>query len=294
MADFYKYHSLGNDYIIIDPRRSKLDLRLNKATIKLICNRNYGIGSDGILFGPIVNNHQITFQIFNPDGSEAERSGNGIMIFALYVYNHGYVKTRQFDLHTKAGRVSIDIIDLQTNSVRVSIEKYSFLSNKIPTTLSHGEVLNQEVILFGKKEIIHCVNVGNSHCVLIKDEISEQDMKNLGPILENHQLFPNRINVQLVKILDRSNINIEIWERGVGYTLSSGTSSLSASCVAYKLNYINNDVMVNMKGGSVRVKIMNNNLFLIGSVREVFKGMFQEDMIKKIINDDYNKKEIKI
>ena len=285
MADFYKYHSLGNDYIIIDPKKSKLDLILNEATVKLICNRNYGIGSDGILFGPIVHNHQITFQIFNPDGSEAERSGNGIMIFALYVYNHGYVNTRQFDLYTKAGRVSIDIIDLQTNSVRVSMEKYSFSSNKIPTTLNDGEVINQEIILFGKKEIIHCVNVGNSHCVLIKDKISEQSIRNLGPILENHPLFPDRINVQLVKILDRSNINIEIWERGVGYTLSSGTSSLSASCVAYKLNYINNDVIVNMKGGSMRVKIMNDNLFLIGAVREVFKGMFQADLIKKMLGD---------
>lgn len=286
MADFYKYHSLGNDYIIIDPTRLKLCLKLNQENIKLICNRNYGIGSDGILVGPIINNHQITFRIFNPDGSEAERSGNGIMIFSLYLYTHGYVNTKKFNLYTKAGQVSVDIINLKTNLIKVSIAKYSFLSKMIPSDLNNQEMLNQEVILLGKKEIIHCVNVGNSHCVLIKNNISEQQTKKLGPILENHPLFPEKINVQFVKIISRSNINIEIWERGVGYTLSSGTSSLSASCVAYRLNYIDNDVTVNMKGGSMRVQIIGNQLFLIGNVCKVFQGVFQGSLRSKVLENE--------
>lgn len=284
MADFYKYHGLGNDYLVIDPNRISFKLNLTEENIKLICHRNYGAGSDGILYGPIMNGDKITFKIFNPDGSEAEKSGNGIRIFALYVLDQSYVTERYFDLYTKGGRVSIELIDPKTNMIKVDMGEYSFISSKIPTLLAEGEVLEKEIEVLGFHERISCINIGNPHCVLIKDEATETLARTLGPALENHALFPNRINVQIVEVLDKFNIKIEIWERGAGYTLASGTSSSAAACVAHKLGLVEKDVVVHMPGGSVKVEIANNNIRLTGSVTRVMEGNFSEDLKNTLIN----------
>ncbi len=283
MVDFYKYHGLGNDYIVIDPNKPNFNLKLNEENIKLICHRNLGIGSDGILFGPIIKDDKLSFQIFNPDGSEAEKSGNGIRIFALYVHDMGYIKETKFDLYTKGGKVGIELLDLKSNLIKVAIGQYSFLSEKIPMNIDSKEVLNHEINLLGEKEVINCVNIGNPHCVLIKKNVTKDLAKKLGPLLENHTLFPNKINVQFVQILDRNNIKIEIWERGAGYTLASGTSSSAASCVAYKLDFVDKNVTVHMKGGEVKVEIVNEEIFLTGEVARVSYGHFAKDFAKKIL-----------
>ena len=283
MADFYKYHGLGNDYIVIDPNKLNFNLKLNEENIKLICHRNFGIGSDGILFGPIIKDDKFSFQIFNPDGSEAEKSGNGIRIFALYVHDQGYIKKSKFDLYTKGGKVVINILDLKSNLIKVAMGQYSFLSEKIPMNIDSKEVLNHEINLLGEKEVINCVNIGNPHCVLIKKKVTEDLAKKLGPLLETHKLFPNKINVQFVQILDRANIKIEIWERGAGYTLASGTSSSAASCIAHKLDFIDKNVTVHMKGGKVNVEIVDKELFLTGEVARISSGSFAKDFIEKIL-----------
>lgn len=284
MTDYYKYHGLGNDYIVMDPNKLGFDFNPNSKSIKSICHRNLGIGSDGILFGPIIEGKKIIFRIFNPDGSEAEKSGNGIRIFALYLVDSGYVKENCFDLYTKGGKVTVEIIDIKSNLIKVSMGKYSFFSNDIPVLLDQRELINQEINLLGKKEIINCVNIGNPHCVLIRHNISELLCKELGPVLENHRLFPNKTNVQFVQVLDRSNIKIEIWERGAGYTLASGTSSCAASCVAYKLSLVDQNITVHMQGGELNVEICPDELFLIGPVARVSHGNFTEDFIQKLLN----------
>ncbi|WP_236869883.1 diaminopimelate epimerase [Candidatus Bandiella numerosa] len=283
VADFYKYHGLGNDYIVIDPNKLNFNLKLNEENIRLICHRNYGIGSDGILFGPIIKNGKISFQIFNPDGSEAEKSGNGIRIFALYIHDQEYIKENKFELYTKGGMVGIDILDLKSRLIKVAMGEYSFLSEKIPMNLASKEVLNHEINLLGEKESISCVNIGNTHCVLFKKNVTEDLAKRLGPLLENHELFPNKTNVQFVQILDRANIKIEIWERGAGYTLASGTSSSAASCVAHKLGFVDKNVIVHMKGGNVGVEITDEGLFLTGEVARISSGDFAKDFIEKIL-----------
>lgn len=283
MTDYYKYHGLGNDYIVIDPNTLGFDFNPNIESIKLICHRNLGIGSDGILFGPIIDGKKIKFKIFNPDGSEAEKSGNGIRIFALYLVDSGYVKENYFDLYTKSGKVAIEVIDIMSNIIKVSMGRYSFVSNDIPVLLDQGEIVNREINLLGKKEIISCVNIGNPHCVLLRNSISEILCKEIGPLLENHTLFPNKTNVQFMQILDRSNIKIEIWERGAGYTLASGTSSCAASCVAYKLGLVDQNITVHMQGGTLNVKVCPDELFLIGPVARVSQGNFTEDFIQKIL-----------
>ena len=282
MSDFYKYHGLGNEYIIIDPNKSKF--LINKKNIELICDRNYGIGSNGVLLGPIIKNNKIAFKIFNTNGSEAEKSGNGIRIFAQYIYEHGYVKTKQFSLYTKKGKILIQIIEPLQNIIKSNIGEYSFLSDKIAINISFKQILNQEIKLLNKKKISF-VSIGNPHCVIIKHNISKEQVKKLGPMIEKHQLLLKKSNIQFVQILDKSNIKIEIWERGVGYTLASGTGSASASCVAHKLNFIEDSISINMKGGNVNIKININKLFLTGNIIKVFNGMFRAEFIKKVLNN---------
>jgi diaminopimelate epimerase len=286
MADFYKYHGLGNDYLVIDPKQISFSLNLTEENIKLICHRNYGVGSDGILYGPIMDGAKITFRIFNPDGSEAEKSGNGIRIFALYALDLSYVTEKHFDLYTKAGKVSIELIDAKTNMIKVGMGEYSFMNNKIPALLGDGEVVDREIEVLGtgSRERISCVNIGNPHCVLIKEGATEELARKLGPALENHPLFPNRINVQIVEVLDRSNIKIEIWERGAGYTLASGTSSAAAACVSHKLGFVDKDVTVHMPGGTMQVEIAGKNMHLTGEVARVMEGNFAQDLKNKLIN----------
>jgi len=283
MIDFYKYHALGNDYIIIDPNKPGLLPELNKNNIQLICNRNYGIGSDGILYGPIIKDDQISLLIFNPDGSEAEKSGNGVRIFALYIFDKQYVKSQNFDLYTKGGKIKIEIKSLKSNLVTALMGQYSFLSKDIPVIINDKEALNQEIQLInGYKEKIHCVSIGNPHCVMIKSEVSKDLILNYGPILERHKIFPNKINVQVVQVLDRSNIKIEIWERGAGYTLASGTSACAATSVSYKLNLVNSSVTVHMRGGKVMTRIVGKEIFLAGEVSRVLNGSFNKEFIRKL------------
>ncbi|MFQ3307402.1 MAG: diaminopimelate epimerase [Candidatus Midichloriaceae bacterium] len=275
MADFYKYHGLGNDYIVIDPSCSRV--KMTEHNIKLICDRNFGIGSDGILYGPIPDKGGIYFKIFNPDGSEAEKSGNGLRIFALYVIDKSYVKSDEFILLTKGGKVDVKLLDSINNTIKLNIGKYSFLSADIPAKIEKEEALGIKINILGNMEEINCVNLGNPHCVLIKNKVNKELAKKLGPKLENHDIFPNRINVQFVEVLDENNIKIEIWERGAGYTLASGTSSSAAACVAHKLGLIKNNVSVHMPGGNVDVDIHNENVFLTGNVSRVAEGDFSKD-----------------
>jgi len=275
--DYFKYHALGNDYIVIDPNRTKISL--TKENIQLICHRNFGLGSDGILFGPIFDGGGIKLRILNPDGSEAEKSGNGIRIFSRYLFDQGYINTNSFTLDTLGGEVLVTILDEKCELIRVDMGTVTFLSESIPVAGLSREVVDEVLELDKGSFRITCLSIGNPHCVLPMDLISEKLAKDLGPVIENHPMFPNRINIQLLKILDRKNIEIEIWERGAGYTLASGSSSCAAASAAYKLGLVDNQVKVHMPGGVIDIEINpDGHVHMTGSVSSVASGTFSEEL----------------
>ncbi|MCU0846868.1 MAG: diaminopimelate epimerase [Spirochaetes bacterium] len=279
--DFYKYHALGNDYIVIDPQKTYLDL--NPHNISLICNRNYGIGSDGILFGPMFDDEKIYLRIYNPDGSEAETSGNGIRIFARYLINANYIVENAFSVNTVAGESKIEVLNDDATLIKVDMGSVSFSSPDIPVSGDPREVVNEIIDLNGSKVKVICLSIGNPHCVIPLESITPQIVKEMGPMVETHALFPNRINVQLLEIIDRKKIKIEIWERGVGYTLASGSSSCAAAAAAYKIGLVDRCVTVEMPGGIIDVEIDENyNIHLIGAVSSIAEGFFTYEMWKKI------------
>lgn len=213
-AHFKKYHGLGNDYLVIDPNIH--DIELTADTIRLICDRNFGIGADGILYGPVRDSDIPEVRIFNPDGSEAEKSGNGLRIFAKYLYENKYVNKKDFNIKTAGGTVTVRIQDDTANMIKINMGKVTFLSNEIPVSGPEREVINEELEINKTKYQVTCLSIGNPHCVIPIEDISEEKTRQLGPLVENHEMFPNRINMQLLKVIDTNNIEIRIWERGAG------------------------------------------------------------------------------
>lgn len=276
---FKKYHGLGNDYLVIDPHVSGINLTAE--TIRLICDRHFGVGSDGILYGPIKIGENLSVRIFNPDGSEAEKSGNGLRIFAKYLYENGYVLQKVFKILTSGGIVEAHIADEAANMIKINMGKITFLSAKIPVKGKTREVIDEELKINDSIHKVTCLSIGNPHCVIPMDEINEEKARELGPLVENHYMFPNRINMQLLKVIDRENIEIRIWERGAGYTLASGSSSCAAAGAARKLGLVGNQVNVKMPGGKLLVEInKNQEVFLTGPVQKVYEGSFNSNLFK--------------
>ena len=281
-AHFRKYHGLGNDYLVIDPNVHDVDLTPD--AIRLLCDRNFGVGADGILYGPNKNRDNLSLRIFNPDGSEAEKSGNGLRIFAKYLFESRYVDKKNFIIETSGGIAEAYIEDDSANLIKINMGKMTFLSTNIPVRGKEREVVNEEMLIDGIKYKVTCLSVGNPHCVIPMNNVTEQKAKELGPKIESHNMFPNRINMQLLKVIDRANIEIRIWERGAGYTLASGSSSCAAAGAAYKLGMVNNKIYVKMPGGSLFVEICDNSeIYLTGQVEGVFEGRFHADLEQKIL-----------
>ncbi|MBH0195751.1 MAG: diaminopimelate epimerase, partial [Nitrospira sp.] len=239
---FFRGHGLGNDYIVMDPK--DLTFKLTPKTIKTICDRNWGLGSDGIL--ALVPSRKADFglRIFNPDGSEAEKSGNGLRIFARYLHATGKTKKKHFTVETKGGLVTIDLhLDRHgdASAATVAMGHATFKPAALPCTLDVPELIQQPIDATSHALIFTGVSVGNPHCVVFKpagESWSREELLRLGPSLENHTLFPKRTNVQLAVPTGPKEIFIMIWERGAGETQASGSSSCAAACAAVRLGLV--------------------------------------------------------
>jgi len=251
---FAKYHALGNDYLVLEPQDCPQLFDIQ--AIRKVCHRHYGLGSDGILYGPLPRQDgSFGLRILNPDGSEAEKSGNGIRIFCRHLLETKRVQEGQeFKVHTPGGIVKCTVFD-GGSRIRVEMGKVSFRAPEIPHVGPDREVLGESITVAGKTFKYWSATVGNPHCVILVDDLSPDLAKTYGPHLEVHPNFPNRTNVQFMKVLDRQNVQIEIWERGAGYTLASGSSSSASAAVARKIGLVDADLTVNMPGGKIVIGI---------------------------------------
>jgi len=282
-VDFKKYHGLGNDYLVIDPNVQ--DFEMTEANIRLICDRNFGVGSDGILYGPAFEGRLPALRIFNPDGSEAEKSGNGLRIFAKYLFEKRYVRSKNFKIKTLGGIVDVQVQDARANLIRIDMGTVTFISNEIPVAGAKREVVNEPLDINGAEYKVTCLSIGNPHCVIPMSQVTEEIARALGPHVENHRMFPNRINMQIVRVIDRANIDIRIWERGAGYTLASGSSSCAAAAATHRLGLVDNDVAVHMPGGELQIEIApDGRIRMTGPVEGTFEGRFHPDLEKRIRN----------
>lgn len=282
----HKYNALGNDYLVIDP--AEFDVSLNEEAIRALCDRNRGVGSDGILYGPLAsfeggiwrvdgetlaeadNESRVArtsppffLRIFNPDGSEAEKSGNGLRIFSLYLHESGRVGFAPFEVQTKGGKVACTVLPGEGPERRITV------------AMGAPEILSDRLtfLIDGIEFRAVSVSMGNPHCVLLGSRPSPELARRIGPIIEHHPDFPNRTNVQFLEVLDRENIGIEIWERGAGYTLASGSSSCAAAAAARHLGLVDDQVAVHMPGGVLEIDMREENIRMTGPAVRTFDAL---------------------
>ncbi len=282
---FFRGHGLGNDYIVMNPQ--ELSFSLSPSRIKAICDRNWGLGSDGILALVPTKKADFGLRIYNPDGSEAEKSGNGLRIFARYLHAIGKTKKKYFTVETKGGLVTIELhLDRHgdASSVTVEMGRASFQPASLPCSLAVNELITQPIEAAGQPLTFTGVSVGNPHCVVFKSagqSWSREDLLKLGPALENHALFPKRTNVQLAVPTGPKELFILIWERGAGETQASGSSSCAAASAAVKLGLVTSPVTVKMPGGQLNIQVTEDfNLTMKGPVAEVARGSLSLSFVR--------------
>ncbi len=276
--NFFKGHGLGNDYIALDP--AKLSFKLTPRIIRTLCDRNWGIGSDGILALAPSRKAHFGLRIYNPDGSEAEKSGNGLRIFGCYLYHTKYTRKKHFTVETKGGLVEIHL-ELNDHGLvsgaTVDMGRAVFQPIALPCTLRVPELIQQPVKAAEQSLRFTGVSVGNPHCVVYKKREEQrwtrEDLLEIGPELENHTIFPKRINVQLAVPIGPKAISILIWERGAGETQASGSSACAAACAGVRLGLVKSPVRVKSPGGSLDITVdPQYNMTMKGPVMEVARG----------------------
>ena len=284
---FFRGHGLGNDYLVMDPK--ELRFKLTPSAIEAICNRHWGLGSDGIL--AIVPSRKADFglRIFNPDGSEADKSGNGLRIFARYLHATGKTKKKRFTVETLGGLVTIQLhTDRRGDATTVTVEmgRATFAPAALPCTLPVNELIQQPIDAAGRLLTFTGVSVGNPHCVVFKpagESWSREDLMALGPVLENHAIFPKRTNVQLAVPTGPKELSILIWERGAGETQASGSSSCAAASAAVRLGLVGSPVAVRMPGGTLTIDVTADfHLTMKGPVAEVARGSLSPSFVRSL------------
>ncbi|MCP9464000.1 MAG: diaminopimelate epimerase [Nitrospira sp.] len=284
---FFRGHGLGNDYLVMDPQ--ELTFKLTPKNVQRICDRHWGLGSDGILVVAPSKKADFGLRIFNPDGSEAEKSGNGLRIFARYLHATGKTRKRRFTVETKGGIVSIVVHLDRHGDVReatVEMGLATFEPATLPCTLKVTELVQQPIDVAGRSFTFTGVSVGNPHCVLFKPygkSWSREELLELGPALETHPLFPKRTNVQLAVPTGRKELFILIWERGAGETQASGSSSCAAASAAVRLGLVESPVTVKMPGGTLLIDVAPDfSLTMKGPVAEVARGFFSPSFVRTL------------
>lgn len=282
---FVKSHGLGNDYLVLD--QENMNFQLTEKNIRMLCEVHYGIGSDGILLKVASSKADFGLKIYNPDGSEAEKSGNGLRIFAKYLYDYGHAPSKIFTIETLGGIVTAEVAD-DTNGkasrIKVDMGKAIFSSRDIPVICDEPECMDHLLNIIDEAYEINCVSVGNPHCVILRDKLVIAEILKHGSDIENHPMFPNRINVQFAKVLSRDEVEILIWERGAGYTLASGSSSCAVAAVMVKKGLTDRKMKVKMPGGILQLEIDEKwNIRMEGEVKEIASGYLSNELIAEML-----------
>ena len=276
---FEKYHGNGNDFVIIDSRNNNIYdefLFNNLFKVKDLCDRNFGIGADGIIF--LINpkgSNDAKMKIYNSDGSEAEMCGNGIRCLIEYLKNESINEKDTFKIETKAG---LKLAKYKKNMISVSMGLPILKPEFIPTTIntySKGipySTFNEDCF----SNIGYAVGMGNPHLIFFLDDILKINTDNIGSVFEKNNLFPEKTNVHFCQILDKNNINVKVWERGAGSTLACGTGACAIHVAAFKLGLCNYQTNINLPGGPLLIEWKDDNkeIIMTGYAKCVYKGCY--------------------
>lgn len=288
---FTKLQGAGNDYLYIDaindlPECVADGADFYKELAVKISDRHFGVGSDGIIVilpvSPLSNatktKADFRMRMFNSDGSEGEMCGNGIRCFAKYVYDHHLTDKKVIDIETLAGIKTVEMFlkDGKVKEAKVFMGLPAFEASKIPANFRNSEIVEEKLSVKGKDFTVSCVSMGNPHCVIFVDDVKDFDVHFYGPLIENNPMFPNKVNIEFVQVLDDDNVLVRTWERGSGETLACGTGACAVYAVMRKINKINRGSLnVNLYGGTLKISgELMGGIYMAGPAEEVFTGYF--------------------
>lgn len=279
MLTFTKMQGAGNDYVYINNDIEKIK-DMSKLT-KIISNRNFGVGSDGCIFIYKDNDADIAFRIFNVDGSEADMCGNGIRCVAKYVYEKNIVKNKRMKIKTNSGIKDVEVYveNNEVKKVKVNMGTPIFCTKKIGIDFEKEVLVNEKIKVKDKDMYITSLSVGNLHTVIFVDDVQKVDIEKYGKIIENMKIFKDRTNVEFVEVIDKENIKVRVWERGVGETLACGTGATASVIAGYINGLTDNICNVELKGGTLEI-IYNesiNEVEMIGDAKFVYEGKMYID-----------------
>ena len=271
-------HGLGNDFILIDCLYKSLgNSSFLSYLAKKLCNRNFGIGADGLILILPSSKADLRMGIFNYDGSEAQMCGNGIRCFAKYAYENKLVSKNKFTVETLAGIIipELTISNNKILGVKVNMGIPKLRRRDIPMAGEDTPTVVDEILKINPEQIfkISCVSMGNPHCIIFVDDVQSTPVDEIGPKIENHPFFPEKTNVEFIHILNRKEINFKVWERGVGETLACGTGAC-ASLVASVLNKkTDRKATIHLPGGDLDIQWADDgHVYMTGPAELVFKG----------------------
>ncbi len=264
-------HGIGNDFIVIDCRETALSsqlLALSKLS-KRLCDRRFGIGADQILLLQNSDKADFRMSIFNADGSEVEMCGNGIRCFAKYIWDRKLSRKKLLDVETLAG---IMRPEKAGDMVKVDMGVPILEGREIPIRLD-GVILEFPLKVLDKRFKITCVSMGNPHAVIFVDDVAGFDVAKYGPVIENHELFPKKVNVEFIQVISQRTVRMRVWERGSGETLACGTGASAAVVASNLTGRTGKKVKVRLMGGDLMIDMQKNgHVSMTGPAVEVFEG----------------------
>lgn len=280
--NFTKMEGIGNDYVYIDA--TKNDIRLTPEQIQKLSDRNFGIGGDGVIFIRNSNSGEFQMDMYNSDGSSSEMCGNGVRCVGKFVYDHGLTKNQKPTIETGKGVLTLDLktgtngkVEMVTVDMGEPILKPSLVPIVWP---GEDPVINQEIEVQGKKYRFTAVSMGNPHCVIYVDDADAFPVREIGPIIENHPLFPRRVNVEFVSVRGKDHLYQRTWERGTGETLACGTGACAVTVSSILNGKTGRSVRIDLRGGTLHVEWKENgSVMMTGPAKEVFSG--EVDYLKK-------------
>lgn len=273
---FTKMQGTGNDFIMVNGFKNRIKKPFELC--RKLCDRHFGIGGDGLIYvlPPENKNNDFKMRIFNSDGSEPEMCGNGIRCFAHFLYEQNIIKKTKIRVETLAGLITPDIIKNEDNysQVRVNMGKPKFKPEDIPIIVEdeRNYIKNYTISVAGRNFDISCVSMGNPHTIIFVENMEKYDIEKWGSLIEKNKKFPEKTNVEFIEILNKSELNMKVWERGAGITLACGTGASAAVVAGIKNELLNNNVLVHLPGGDLEIEWNGEDVFMTGPATTVFTG----------------------
>ena len=274
---FTKMQGIGNDYVYVNCLQETIENPSELA--KKISDRHYGVGSDGLIMINPSDKADFEMEMYNADGSRGEMCGNGIRCVAKYVYDYGLTDKTSISVETLAGIKYLDLTveDGKVVLVKVDMGKPMLRPEEVPVVSEKEEVIDEPITVDGQEYRMTCVSMGNPHAVIFMDDIEHLEIEKIGPKFEHHERFPNRVNTEFVKVLDRHTASMRVWERGSGETLACGTGACAVAVACILGGYTENKVTVKLLGGDLLIEWYReqNKIYMTGPAAVVFDGVWK-------------------